>query len=216
MQVNKKHKYIIIIISLFTWYFDWESFQLTLSYICYIILKLMYYVIFFNMKWRHIVPRWRVIFLWEIIWLHSVSGAAAGGPRSDYSGGAVEATDLPSFNTVGRSFRIVTKDTVVLPCDVDNPGKSLQFLIHQFSMLFDVLFLIFKFILQVDWLTWKSRTVLSMTIVNTIFLINLTAECHHEMIESCTKRSFTDPCWKYRWYETISTQFENNAYLFLK
>lgn len=48
---------------------------------------------------------------------------AAAASQPDYNGGQVEATDLPNFTTVGKTFRIVTKDTVVLPCDVDNPGK---------------------------------------------------------------------------------------------
>ncbi|XP_049831756.1 limbic system-associated membrane protein isoform X1 [Schistocerca gregaria] len=33
------------------------------------------------------------------------------------------ATELPSFITSGRNFRIVTSDTVVLPCEVTNPGN---------------------------------------------------------------------------------------------
>lgn len=32
------------------------------------------------------------------------------------------AADTPTFTTMGKTFRIVTKDTVVLPCEVINPG----------------------------------------------------------------------------------------------
>ncbi|XP_063236221.1 neurotrimin-like [Bacillus rossius redtenbacheri] len=42
------------------------------------------------------------------------------GGSSDYSVGNVEQ---PAFLTVGRSYRIKTSDTVVLPCEVINPGK---------------------------------------------------------------------------------------------
>ncbi|KAF0769589.1 neural cell adhesion molecule 1-like [Aphis craccivora] len=33
-----------------------------------------------------------------------------------------EPDPLPTFGSQGRRFRVVTNDTVVLPCDVINPG----------------------------------------------------------------------------------------------
>lgn len=51
-----------------------------------------------------------------------VTGLPAAAPLPDYHSAAVESTDLPSFTSPGRTFRIVVSDTVVLPCDVDNPG----------------------------------------------------------------------------------------------
>uniref|UniRef100_A0A1B6CBY1 Ig-like domain-containing protein n=2 Tax=Clastoptera arizonana TaxID=38151 RepID=A0A1B6CBY1_9HEMI len=54
---------------------------------------------------------------------HLAQGTVSRSSGPDYNGGSVEATDLPTFITKGRSFRVVTKDTVVLPCDVDNPGN---------------------------------------------------------------------------------------------
>lgn len=34
-----------------------------------------------------------------------------------------EPDPLPTFGSQGRRFRVVTNDTVVLPCDVINPGE---------------------------------------------------------------------------------------------
>jgi len=34
-----------------------------------------------------------------------------------------EPDSLPTFGSQGRRFRVVTNDTVVLPCDVINPGE---------------------------------------------------------------------------------------------
>ncbi|RZF35719.1 hypothetical protein LSTR_LSTR009587 [Laodelphax striatellus] len=53
---------------------------------------------------------------------HFVTGSPAaqlGGPSHEYS---VGPTNTPSFATKGKTFRIVTKDTVVLPCEVVNAG----------------------------------------------------------------------------------------------
>ncbi|XP_054282435.1 brother of CDO isoform X2 [Macrosteles quadrilineatus] len=52
----------------------------------------------------------------------SGSPAAGAAPEYNTANGAVDSTD-PTFTTPGRVFRIVTSDTVVLPCDVDNPGN---------------------------------------------------------------------------------------------
>ncbi|KAL4135959.1 hypothetical protein QTP88_007536 [Uroleucon formosanum] len=35
-----------------------------------------------------------------------------------------EPDSLPTFGSQGRRFRVVTNDTVVLPCDVINPGPG--------------------------------------------------------------------------------------------
>ncbi|KAF4523240.1 hypothetical protein B566_EDAN006863 [Ephemera danica] len=32
---------------------------------------------------------------------------------------------MPNFATVGKSFKVVTHDTVVLPCEITNPGSFL-------------------------------------------------------------------------------------------
>jgi hypothetical protein len=34
-----------------------------------------------------------------------------------------ETDPLPTFGSQGKRFRVVTNDTVVLPCDVINPGE---------------------------------------------------------------------------------------------
>lgn len=34
-----------------------------------------------------------------------------------------EPDTLPTFGSQGKRFRVVTNDTVVLPCDVINPGE---------------------------------------------------------------------------------------------
>ncbi|GLH04579.1 Lachesin, partial [Gryllus bimaculatus] len=45
-------------------------------------------------------------------------GAAAAAPSAELS-----AADQPAFATTGKTYRIVTKDTVVLPCEVTNAGN---------------------------------------------------------------------------------------------
>ncbi|XP_046675364.1 limbic system-associated membrane protein-like isoform X2 [Homalodisca vitripennis] len=66
------------------------------------------------------------IFCVEILGVSSMdykSGSPAAAAAAEYNTAPIESTDLPSFTTPGRTFRIVTSDTVVLPCDVDNPGN---------------------------------------------------------------------------------------------
>lgn len=37
----------------------------------------------------------------------------------------VDPATLPTFLTSSQVFKVTDKDTVVLPCEVSNPGKSL-------------------------------------------------------------------------------------------
>lgn len=37
---------------------------------------------------------------------------------------SIETTITPVFSTLGKQFRVVTNDTVVLPCEVVNAGKD--------------------------------------------------------------------------------------------
>ncbi|XP_075214142.1 lachesin-like [Lycorma delicatula] len=52
-------------------------------------------------------------------------GNPSGSIQSNGPEYSVGATESPSFSTTGRTFRVVTKDTIVLPCEVQNAGSYL-------------------------------------------------------------------------------------------
>lgn len=58
-----------------------------------------------------------LFFQYSMIWLFS--GFAS--PKRTIQN--PEPDTLPTFGSQGKRFRVVTNDTVVLPCDVINPGK---------------------------------------------------------------------------------------------
>lgn len=50
-----------------------------------------------------------------------------------------EPDTLPTFGSQGKRFRVVTNDTVVLPCDVINPGEY-DFVENKYIFLFRFFF----------------------------------------------------------------------------